>query len=165
MLCQADLRRIAISIGIVSGTARRHVRSLGRLRELPNISKVNAAVCGARRSFGKDASRRRRTGIIPDPVHDLSCASILADIIGGDDVLTTFLQRRNTGTVNASEEAACADAVDPGIDVGFLLWQHAAALLLIEKDDGLRGKAFAPGRGHSRLRIGFAKLACKRNRL
>jgi len=160
VLRHADLRGIAVSVGVVGRTTGRHIGPLRRLRELPNIGEVNATFSGDWRAFWKDAPWRRRAGIVCDPVDDFSGAGILADIACGNDVFTTFLLGRNTGTINAGAKSPCGHAIYPRVDVGFLLGQHAAALLLIEKDDRFRRKAFPARRGHSRVRIRLAQFIC-----
>src|SRR5579863_1858587 len=165
-LCGVDVRRIAIAIAVViCRTTRRNRGPFWRLGVLPYVSKANTAVDGTRRALGKEATGRGRTGIVRDPIHDLSCAGILADIVGSDDILATFFCSGNARAVDAGPKAACGDSIDPRIDVGFLLGQHAAALLLIKENRGSRRESFPPCRRHSRLRVGLAEFARVRNRL
>jgi len=79
------------SIGC-TGTATRNSGPLRRLRKLPHAGKVNATVGGMGRSFGKCTSGRWRTGIVRDPELNLSHARILTNVIGRNDIFTTFLR-------------------------------------------------------------------------
>jgi hypothetical protein len=161
-----DFWRITVAVGVVVCWATCRDRwPFRRLGELPNVGEGDAAVGGTRRLFGKSAPRRRRTRIVRNPEHDLSCACILSDVVRGDDVFTSFFCSRNARTINARREAARRYPVDPSIDVGFLLRQHASALFLIEEDDGFRGETLAPCRCHSRVRVRLAKFARIRNGL
>src|SRR5580692_1958072 len=142
-----DSRWIAVSIAVVvRRTTRRNLGSLWRLSKLPYLGKRNASVCGTRRPFGKSAPRRRRTGIIRDPVNDFSGTRVLTNIVRSHDIFAAFFCRRNAGAVNPSLEAVLRDSVHPRINVCFLLGQHPAALLLIKEDDGSSGKPFTPCR-------------------
>src|SRR4029079_1556435 len=68
MRCRIDPRRIAIPIRIVVSAHAREVLASRRLRELPNLGKWPPAF--GRFGFGKGTSRRGRTDVIGDPVHD-----------------------------------------------------------------------------------------------
>ena len=164
-LANVDSRWIAVSIGVVvRRTTGRNLGPFRRLGKLPYVSEGNGGVSGTRRSFRKRAPRRRRTGIVRDPEYDFSCAGILTDVASSHNIFAAFFCSGNARTVNARPEAACRDSVYPAVDIRFLLCQHPSALLLIQEDDGSRGKSFPTRRGHSRLRIGLAKFARIRNR-
>src|SRR6202044_1510199 len=139
VLCNIDSRRIAVAIWVVvRWTTCRNYGPLWRLGKLPHFGKGNSGVSGARRSLGKSTAGRRRTGIVRDPVRDLSCAGVLADIVRCHDIFATLFCRRNAGAINSGAEAARGDSVHPGVNVGFLLRQHSATLFLVKKDDRLR---------------------------
>src|SRR5580704_4160605 len=136
VLCNIDARRIAVAIRVVvRRTTCRDLGPLRRLSKLPYFGKWNSSVDGTRRSFGKSAPRRGWAGIVRDPVRDLSCAGVPADIVRCNDIFATLFCGRNARAVNSSAKAARGDSVDPRINVGFLLGQHASALFLVEEDD------------------------------
>src|SRR5580693_8502304 len=86
VLSDVDSRRIAIAIGVVICRTTGGDRGpFWRLGVLPYVGKTNTTVGGTRRAFGKGAPGRGRTGIVRDPIQDLSCAGILPDIVRGDD--------------------------------------------------------------------------------
>src|SRR5580692_2034225 len=152
-----DSRWIAVSIAVVvRRTTRRNLGSLWRLSKLPYLGKRNASVCGTRHPFGKSAPRRRRTGIIRDPVNDFSGTRVLTNIVRSHDIFAAFFCRGNTGAVDPGNKAACGYSVDPRVDVGFLLGQHPSTLFLIKENDGPSGKSFASRRDHSSPRIRLA---------
>jgi len=69
----------------------------------------------------------------------------------------------DAGAVDADAKPGGSDSVNPGVDVGLLLGQHASALLLIEKDDGVRGESFAACGGSSGVPVGIAQFSCVGN--
>src|SRR5580704_4473971 len=141
LLLNIHSRRVAISVTVVGGwTSRRDIFPSGRLSKLPDISETDAALRRARWLLGKHASRRGWTSVVGNEVNDLAPAGILANVICRNDRCAPVFFGRYTGTVNARTKAASVHPVNPGIDVGFLFGQHASALLLIEKDDGVSGK-------------------------
>ena len=80
---------------------------------------------------------------------------MLPDVIGSHDIAVVTCG--DTRTIDASAESGAGNGVHPGIDICLLLREHAPALLLIEKDDGSRGEAFAARGGRSGMRIGLTK--------
>ena len=132
------------------------------MRELPDFSETDAALAGARRVSGrierKSAAGGRRTGVVDRPVDNLAASSAGANVFRSHDVLVIF--RGDAGAIDARAETGGGDVIDPGIDVGFLLGQHASALLLIKEDDGMRGKAFAAGGSNGSLSVGNADFLC-----
>lgn len=159
-----DPRRVAISVGSIRRRAfRRVLRPSRRLRKLPDIRESNAALRCIRRGFTKHTSRRWRTLVIGDEIDDLPAARVLADVIGGHYVVIIF--RGDAGAINSGAMARCCNRIHPRIDVGFLFWQHASALLLIEKDNSSRGEAFTAGRGGGGMPIAGPKISSIRDRL
>src|ERR1700733_13015963 len=141
---------------------RGNIFALRRLRKLPHFSKADVALGGAERMCGridrKCAARRGRAGVVDHPINYLASGGALANILSSDDVVVIF--PRDARAVDTSAEAGPNDAVDPGIDVGLLLVQHSSPLLLVEEDNGLRGKAFAMRGDDSRPRVGVAEFRC-----
>ena len=158
LLRGGNSRRIAVAVAVVVGAASGDVFTLGRLCELPDFGERNAAPGGACRVSRKTAAGCGRAGVVDRPVDDVASARASADIFGGDDVAVVF--RGDAGAVDAGAESRGRDAVDPGVDVSFLLGQHASALLLVEEDDGMRGKTFLAGGGCGGLRVGVANFLC-----
>src|SRR5580693_1983029 len=160
LLRGGDSGHIAVAVATVIGAARGDVFALGRLRELPDFREADSALGWAWRVtagiYGKSAAGRGRAGVVDGPINDLASASIFANIFGGDDVVVVFC--RDPGTVDAGAKSSGGDGVNPGVDVGFLLGQHASALLLVEEDGGLRRKAFAARGGGGGLCVGVAEL-------
>ncbi len=70
-------------------------------------------------------------------------SSVFANVFGRDDV--AVVDRSDSRTINTRAKSHGSDAVDPGVNVSFLFWEHSPALLLIEKDKGCAGKSLAPG--------------------
>ena len=140
-----DSRGIAVAIVAIVRTLRSDVFALWRLRELPDFGESNTALSRAWRASGriyrKRAAGRGRADIVDRPVNDLASGGALANVFGGNYV--AVVSSGNAGAVNAGAESGGGDGVDPGVDVGFLLGQHASALLLVEEDDSGRGKALA----------------------
>src|SRR5712691_2089071 len=143
LMCGRNSRRIAIAVAAVIRTLRSDVSPLGRLRELPDFGEGNAALRGIRRMRRKNAAGRGRTRVIDRPVDDLASGGAVTNVFGSDHVAVIFCG--HAGAVDAGAESGGTHGVNPGIDVGFLLGQHASALLLVEEDDGVRGKAFTVG--------------------
>jgi len=156
-------RRIAFSVSAVIRAVGGNIFALRGLRELPNVREADAAFGGTWRRFRKSAAGRGRTRVIDRPVDDVVCgagalARVGANIFGGDDVVV--IGRWDAGAVDARAESSGGNAIDPRVNVGFLLGQHASALLLVEEDDGVRGKAFAARGSGGGLCVGVAELAC-----
>ena len=74
-----------------------------------------------------------------DEVGETPSASVLTNVFGGDDVVVVFCG--NAGAVNAGAESRGCNAIDPRENIGFLLGEHASALLLVEEDDRLFGES------------------------
>src|SRR5208282_551416 len=156
-----QVRRVAVSIPVVSRTASGNLFSLRRLRELPDLSEANSALGGAGRTGWEVASRSGRAGIVGDPISDVATGSVRANVFRSHNI--AVIRSGDAGAVDTGAESGGRDRVDPGVDVSFLLGQHAPALLLIEEDDGLRRKAFAPRGSDGGLRVGVPKLGCVGN--
>src|SRR5580698_1339432 len=152
--------RITISIGVVSRWASSgDVVSARRLGKLPDLGKTDSTVSAARRLAREDASRRGRTGIVGDEVYDPASTCVLANVVGGDDGCAMIFFGGNAGAVYSGAKTGSVHAINPGIDIGFLLRQHASALLLVEKDDGVSGESLAVCSGDSGSRVGFAECS------
>ena len=156
LLRSGNSRRITVAVTAVVGAVRSHIFALRRLRELPDLGEGYAAFSGAWRVRGKCTARCRRARIINRPVNDLSSTGALANVVGGHNVRIIFV--RDAGTVDAGAKSSGSDAVDPSVDVGLLLGQHASALLLIEKDECVRGEAFMVRGGSGGLRVRVSEL-------
>src|SRR5258708_13690198 len=152
LLGRRNSRRITVGVAAVVGASASYVLALGRLRELPDFGEADGALGGAWRRFRKRAAGRGWAGIVNCPVDDMASGSAVANVFGCNNVAVIF--RGDAGAVDAGAESGGGDGIDPGVDVGLLLRQHAAALLLIEEDDGLRGKAFAAGSSCGGLGVG-----------
>src|SRR5580704_6583039 len=151
-------RRVAIAIGVMGSWAtHRDIFSARRLGKLPDIGKIDAALRGVRWLLRKRAPRRGRTGVVGYEIDDLAPAGVLANVVGGDDGSAVIFLGGNAGTVDSGAETGSDHAVDPGVDVGFLLGQHASPLFLIKKDDGVARESFAMSGRYRDLRIGFAE--------
>ena len=132
------------------------VFALGRLGKLPYIGEADAALCRRRGKPRECASRRRRTGIVGNPIRNLSCPSTLPDVFCGDHLL--LVRRYLPGAIDSGTESRSHNAIHPGIDVCLLLRQHSSTLLLIKKDDGLGGKALPTRRSCSGGSIRLSQL-------
>src|SRR5579871_1360727 len=152
-------RGITIAIGGVGfATGRRHRRPARRLGILPDVRKAHTAFCGARR-LAWYTSRRRRTLIIADEKMQLAMTGILANVVGGHDCHLARLAKGNAGAIHAGAISAAYHAVRPGVNVGALLGQHAATLLLIEKENRATRKSFALCRLYCRCGIACTQAA------
>src|SRR5208337_3680150 len=119
----------------------------------------------------KCASRRGRAAVINRPINNLArfslcgagtlardsvrnCISRMRENVFGGNYVAVVC-RRNAGAINSRAESGSSNLVNPCINVGLLLGQHAASLLLIEENDGCPRKAFAPRgcRGSPRVRL------------
>src|ERR1035437_6601291 len=128
--------RIAVAvrrIGLAAGGS--HVGTPRGLRELPCFGEGHAAAGGSWRRLGKSAARRRATLIVADKEANVAAAVMIANVVGRHHGDSIRLAKRNARTVHARTIASAHHAIDPGMNVGALLGQHAAALLLIEKED------------------------------
>ena len=90
----------------------------------------------------KPAPRRGRASVVDGPVNDLAFPRALPNIVGGHDV--AVIRGRNAGAIDPCTKSFDNDAVDPRINVSLLLGQHAAALLLVEKNYGGGRESLAP---------------------
>src|SRR3984957_1432964 len=149
-------RRITFSVAAVAGAVSGNIFTLRRLRELPDLGEANTAFAGAGWPLGKSTARRRRARVVNRPVDDLPSAGALTNFFRGHDIAVVC--SGDARAVDASAESGGGDAVDPGVDVRLLLGQHASTLLLVEEDNGLRGKAFPACGSRGSLRVGLAKL-------
>src|SRR3954466_10084149 len=147
---------ITASVAIVVGGAPgRNVAPLWRLSKLPYFRKVYSAFGRTGGPLGKRATWRRRTSVIGNPIRNLSSACVLPDVFGRDDGHTLAFLRRDSGAINARTETSRGDAIHPGIEIGFLLWQHAAAFFLIDENDCSGGKTFLSCGCNSFLAVGL----------
>ena len=74
--------RIAVSVLCVSlATGGRHLRTPGRLRELPRIGEGYAALVRARRGRGKNTARRRWTLIVTDEKVNITAAGVVVNVV------------------------------------------------------------------------------------
>src|ERR1700678_3381224 len=157
MLGSGDSGRITIAVAAIVGAMRGDVFALRGLCELPHISEADSALSGGWRVIGrKCAAGSGRAGIVDRPVDDLARRGILANVFGGDDV--AVIRGGDARAIDAGAESGGRDGVDPCVDVGFLLGQHASTLLLVEEDDRMRGKAFAVRGSGGGLRVSIAEL-------
>ena len=72
---------------------------------------------------------------------------LLADVLDGGDGLAGSVVDGLAAGVDAGKIAGVRDCLGPGEQVGGLLGGEAAALFLIEKEDGVGGEVFALCRG------------------
>src|SRR5579864_910057 len=79
------------------------------------------------------------------------------NIFGSDHV--TVVRRGNSGTINPDTKSRRGNAVNPGVNVSFLLRQHTSALLLVQKDNGVARKPLALRGCGGRARVGLSQ-AC-----
>src|ERR1700722_12314772 len=91
----------------------------------------------------KRASRGRRAGIVGYPICNFPSSRGLLDILGRDDAPAPIFFGRDAGAVNTRAETSRCDFVDPGIEICFLLRQHPAPFLLIEKDQSAGRKTLS----------------------
>ena len=131
---------------------------------MPHFREVDAARGWTGRRLGEGASRRRRAGVVRDPIRNLPSSGVLPDIPGGDNGHAAAFVSRNARTVNAGAKTGCGYAVRPGVNVRLLLGQHPSPFFLVQKDYCSLGKAFAPRRGCGNLGIGFAQPTGMGNR-
>src|SRR5579864_6398005 len=80
------------------------------------------------------------------------------NIFGSDHV--TVVRRGNSGTINPGTKSRRGNAVNPSVNVGFLLRQHASALLLVEKNNSVSRKTFPPCGCDCGARVGLSQ-ACR----
>ena len=72
VLAEGDSRRVTASVAVVvSRTPGGNVWPLRRLRKLPYVREVDAALGWAGWMLGEGASGRRRAGVVRDPIHNL----------------------------------------------------------------------------------------------
>src|SRR5580704_202077 len=161
LLCRRNSRRITVAVGTVIRAMGRHVFAPWRLRELPHVGEANAALAGAGGMSREGAAGGGWAGVVDGPVDDGARTRVGTNVFGSDDV--AVIDCGDSRAVDSGAEPGSGNAVDPRVDVGLLLGQHASALLLVEKDDGVRGKAFAVRGSDGGLRVGFAELGCVRD--
>src|SRR5437764_14875480 len=104
----------------------------------------------------QSAAVRGRAGILVNPELDgteMLRGHLLADVLdGGDGLVGAVVDRLATG-VDAGQIAGVRDGLCPREEIAGLVGREAAALLLIEKDDGLGGEVFAPRCGYCCCRV------------
>src|SRR5579859_1406218 len=147
----ANSGRVTISVAVIVRAAAGNILSLRRLRELPHFGETNSAVRRIGWALRKSAPGRRWAGVIDGPVSDLARAGALANVFGSHYFLG--IGRRLAGAIDSWAESCRDYAVDPGKDVGLLLGQHAATLLLIEENDSVARESLALRRRSRRPRI------------
>src|SRR5580658_2832215 len=157
-LLRFQTRRIAFAIAAVIRAVPRDILALWRLCELPDLGERNAALRWGWRVSRKCTSGRRWTSVVDRPINNLAPRGMLANIFGRNYFF--IIGRSRARTIHSRAESGCGDAFNPRVDVSLLLGQHAAALLLIEKDDGPCRKPFAPRRGHCGLSVRLSHPRC-----
>lgn len=79
--------------------------------------------------------------IVADEEMQRAATSVVANVFGGYDRDGAGFAKRNAGAVNSGSVSRASHAVSPRVDVGTLLGQHAATLLLVEEYGCAPGKA------------------------
>ena len=80
-------RRVTVPIPIIIHTVRSDILAPGRLRELPDLREVDAALDGIGRMCRERTAGRWRTGVVDRPIDDLARTGPLANIFRRDYVL------------------------------------------------------------------------------
>src|ERR1700722_1379667 len=106
----------------------------------------------------KRASRRGRAGIVDRPIDDRARSGVLANVFRRDHV--AIVRRSDPRTINTRAKSRGSDAIDPGVNVGLLFRQHAAALLLVEKNNDRAWKSLAPCSRSGSLRVRSPEASC-----
>jgi hypothetical protein len=93
---QIVFQDVELSVAVVvSGTPDREVSPPRRLGKLPYFREIDMAFGRAGRTLREHASRRRRTGVVRHPIHDLPSSRILADVFSRDHGHSATLVCRN----------------------------------------------------------------------
>src|SRR5271165_6689172 len=98
----------------------------------------------------EDAAGGRRTLVVEDPLLRLRKATRYVSCRGDSALAVWYFNAR---AIDAGAESRLGYACKPRTEVCRLFRQQSAALFLIEKDDGMWRKAFAPCRLDCSLRI------------
>src|SRR6266571_1542752 len=136
-------RSVAISVGGIGGGATRaEFFAARRLRELPNLRVGDAAFRRRRRILRDNTSGRRRTGVVIDPVDEAAAAVVVTNVVGGDDSSSAAFADGHARAIHARAITGPCQLVNPGAQVRVIYGRQAAALFNIQKNYGVRGKAF-----------------------
>ena len=94
------------------------------------------------------------------PSTRFSSAGVLANVFGSDNSYACAFFGGDAGAVDAGTKTGRVNPVHPGMNIGSLFRQHAAAFFLIQKDHRTGGKTLALRCGNGGLAVGFAQLGC-----
>src|SRR5208283_4113783 len=117
---------------------------------LPHFCEWHPALSRSGRRGGKNASGRRTALIVADEELDFAPCSIVANVCRRHDGSPVGFTKRNSGTVHSGAVTTFHDAIRPSMNVGALFGEHAPALFLIEKNNGVSWKTLRCGRSQCR---------------
>src|SRR6266581_9218080 len=141
-------RSVAISIHMISrGTPGREFFAARRLRELPDGGVGDAAFRGWRRILRDNTSGRRRARVVIDPVDEAAAADVVTDVVGGDDRSPTAFADGHARAIHARAITGPCQLVNPSAQINVIHGRQAATFFDIQKNYGVRRKAFFLCRG------------------
>ena len=162
-------RRVHVKEPLVGGIARGVAIAVGcvlrrtecgaffasrRLRELPDFGIGDAARWRARGILRRRTPRRWRARIVVDPVEGGAAANIVADIVGSNDRNPMAFADGHSRAIHASAITNPCQLVNPGAQISVIHGRQAAALFYIQKNYGVRRKAFFFCGGFGEARVG-----------
>src|SRR6266851_3199262 len=110
--------------------------------ELPDLCVGNPAFRGRGRTLRDNASGRRRTSIVVHPVDEVAAAKIVADVVGSDDGSPTAFAHGHARAIHASAITGPCQLVNPSAQINVIHGRQAATFFDIQKNYGVRRKAF-----------------------
>src|SRR6266702_8743370 len=147
-------RSVTISIHMISrGTPGREFFAARRLRELPNLRVGDTAFRRWRRILRDNTSGRRSARVVIDPVNEVAAADVVADVVGSDDSSSTAFADGHARAINARAITGPCQLVNPGAQVRVIYGRQAAAFFNIQKNYGVRRKAFFLCGGYGVARV------------
>src|SRR5262249_28742813 len=115
------MRAIAIGVAIVpivrSRTTSGEFLPAGRLRKLPDDCARDAAGGRCRRVLALDAPRRRRTGIVVNPVAQLPVSDVILDVLCRGDANSLALADLHSRAIHARAKVNAAQFIHPPMQV------------------------------------------------
>src|SRR6266478_6486993 len=105
--------------------------------ELPDLCVGDAAFRGGRRILRHNASGRRRTSIVIDPVDEVAAANVVANVVGSDDGSPTAFADGHARAIHASAITGPCQLVNPSAQINVIHGRQAATFFDIQKNYSL----------------------------
>ncbi len=91
--------------------------------------------------------------VVIDPVNEVAAADVVADVVGSDDSSSTAFADGHARAINARAITGPCQLVNPGAQVRVIYGRQAAAFFNIQKNYGVRRKAFFLCGGYGVARV------------